>query len=273
MDYTVLHMWPRPGVYRRVYSYTLSILTGTVCVTVHAKKDSDANITSPIICTGNAKSHDPNMCQPPCGCEQVYRDVCSNSGVYTMDCGCGLFTAYCDMTGNWTVFQRRFNGVVEFYRNWTEYVNGFGKPNGEYWMGLDNVYCMTNTYPGTKLRVELGDWEGNTYYAEYSQFVVGDSSTNYRMNVSGYSGNAGDRLTYHNGQMFSTYDQDHDSLRKNCADEFRGGWWFKHCHNVNLNGEYLTGGVIDEIGVTWVHAKPRGGWYSFKVAEMKLKFN
>ena len=38
-----------------------------------------------------------------------------------MDCGCGPFTAYCDMRGNWTVFQRRFNGVVEFYRNWNSY--------------------------------------------------------------------------------------------------------------------------------------------------------
>ena len=59
-------------------------------------------------------------------------------------------------------------------------------------MGLHNIHCMTNTYPGTKLRVELGDWEGNSYYAEYSQFVVRDSSTNYRMSVSGYCGNVGD---------------------------------------------------------------------------------
>ena len=141
-------------------------------------------------------------------------------------------------------------------------------------MGLDNVYCMTDTYPGTKLRVELGDWEGNSYYAEYSQFVVGDSSTNYRMNVSGYSGNAEDRLTYHSGQMFSTYDQDHDSHRgSNCAVSLRGGWWYKSCQYVNLNGKYLIGGVEDSRGVTWYNAKPGGPWYSFKVVEMKLKFN
>ena len=35
---------------------------------------------------------------------------------------------------------------------------------------------------GTKLRAELGDLEGNSYYAECSQFVVGDSCTDYRMN-------------------------------------------------------------------------------------------
>ena len=190
-----------------------------------------------------------------------------------MDCGCGPFTAYCDMTGNWTVFQRRFNGAVGFYRNWNNYVNGFGKPGGEYWMGLDNIHCMTNTIPGTKLRVELGDWEGNSYYAEYSQFAVGDSSTNYRMSVSGYSGNARDQLSSLSGHMFSTYDQDHDSWSNNCAVVFRGGWWFTKCHQSNLNGEYLTGGVQSQKGVTWVDFKPGGAWYSLKVVEMKLKFD
>ena len=190
-----------------------------------------------------------------------------------MDCGCGPFTAYCDMRGNWTVFQRRFNGAVGFYRNWNSYVNGFGNPKGEYWMGLDNIHCMTNTNPGTKLRVELGDWDSNTYYAEYTQFVVRDSSTNYRMNVSGYSGNAGEMLSYHNGQMFTTYDQDHDSWGKNCAVSYKGGWWYKNCRYVNLNGEYLTGGVTDATGVTWYSAKRHGEYYSFKMTEMKLKFN
>ena len=141
-------------------------------------------------------------------------------------------------------------------------------------MGLDNIHCMTNILPGTKLRVELGDWEGNSYYAEYSQFAVGDSSINYRIKVSGYSGNAGDQLTYHNGQMFSTYDQDHDSSSgSNCAISYRGGWWYNGCHKVNLNGKHLIGGVQDTKGVAWYKAIPGGDWYSFKVAEMKLKFN
>ena len=193
-----------------------------------------------------------------------------------MDCGCGPFTAYCDMRGNWTVFQRRFNGAVGFYRNWTEYVNGFGVARGEYWMGLDNIHCMTNIFPGTRLRVELGDWEGNSYYAEYSQFVVRDSSTNYRMNVLGYSGNAGDRLSQHSGHMFSTYDQDHDSSsRSNCAKTYKGGWWYESCYHSNLNGRYLAGGVNDTTGITWNSGKPKGGSgsYSFKFAEMKIKFD
>ena len=142
-------------------------------------------------------------------------------------------------------------------------------------MGLDNIHCMTNNLPGTKLRVELGDWEGNSYYAEYSQFAVGDSTIDYKMTVLGFSGNVTDQLSYHSGQMFTTYDQDHDKIGDNCAVEYRGGWWYNRCHWVNLNGEYLGEGVSnpDGIGISWDNAKPGAHvYYSFKFVEMKLKF-
>jgi len=38
--------------------------------------------------------------------------------------------------GKWLVIQRRINGSVDFYRNWTDYVAGFGELEGEFWYGL-----------------------------------------------------------------------------------------------------------------------------------------
>ena len=40
-----------------------------------------------------------------------------------------------DDQSGWTVIQRRLDGSVDFYRGWSDYVNGFGSLIGEYWIG------------------------------------------------------------------------------------------------------------------------------------------
>jgi len=93
--------------------------------------------------------------------------------------------------GGWTVFQRREDGSVDFYRYWTDYQQGFGNLSGEFWLGLDKIHRLTSTT--TQLQVDLQDFEGNSTYAQYSSFSVGDSESKYTLSVSGYN-----RLTRYN---------------------------------------------------------------------------
>uniref|UniRef100_K1QG89 Angiopoietin-4 n=1 Tax=Magallana gigas TaxID=29159 RepID=K1QG89_MAGGI len=87
------------------------------------------------------------------------------------------------------VLQRRQDGSEDFYRNWTDYEFGFGSPASEVWLG--NKYIHRLTADGhTVLRIELEDHDGNKRYAEYSSFTVADVTDNYRIQVSGYTGDA-----------------------------------------------------------------------------------
>ncbi|XP_025102269.1 ficolin-1-B-like [Pomacea canaliculata] len=178
---------------------------------------------------------------------------------------------WCDMdsgSGGWLVFQRRRDGSVDFYRNWVDYENGFGDVSGEFWLGLSRLHRLTKDKP-VRLRVDLREVNGESHYAEYSSFSVGGPETNYRLTVSGYSGNAGDSMENHNSMSFSTYDRDNDKDSYNCATRHQGAWWFNFCGNSNLNGLYKADGAVDLNGIMWYLAHNDGR--SFTFSEMKLK--
>ena len=185
--------------------------------------------------------------------------------------------------GGWTVFQRRQDGSVDFYRYWTDYENGFGDLTGEFWLGLSKIHRLTKEGSNT-LRVDLGDFEGNTSYANYSTFSISDGSTEYILTVGGYSGTAGDGLItdsflssnghIHNRMKFSTRDNDNDRhTSSNCAVYFNGAWWFNACLQSHLNGHYYTNPTGHEnwTGIIWYDWK--GNSYSLKFTEMKTRRN
>ena len=97
--------------------------------------------------------------------------------------------------GGWTVFQKRVDGSVEFYRGWESYKNGFGDLNHEFWLGNDNLHRLT-TVSDVTMRVYLEDFDGNIRYAEYTTFKVADEEDKYRLFIGGYNGTAGDSITY-----------------------------------------------------------------------------
>lgn len=45
-------------------------------------------------------------------------------------------------------------------------------------------------------------------------------------------------MTYHQGRPFSTFDNDNDIAVTNCALSYKGAFWYKNCHRVNLMGKY-----------------------------------
>ena len=175
------------------------------------------------------------------------------------------------------MFQRRRDGLVDFYRVWTEYENGFGDVKAEHWLGLKKISCLTGAKPVAQLRVDLADFEGRQKYAYYKYFSVGDSSTNYKLRVGGYvSGStAGDSLKStsrynHHGMQFSTKDRDNDRHTSNCAVRYQGAWWYNSCQSSNLNGKYLRGADNCQ-GIIWYRFNTAIACYSYKWSEMKLR--
>ena len=125
-------------------------------------------------------------------CAEAYKSGVRISGVYKIDPD-GLgdhFEVYCDQKtagGGWTVFQKRRDGSVDFYRNWDAYKRGFGNLNGEFWLGLDKIHRLTVSDSNT-LRVDLEDNLGNTAFAEYSSFNVASEQAKYQLSLGKYSG-------------------------------------------------------------------------------------
>ncbi|KAH9494707.1 Ficolin-1 [Bulinus truncatus] len=140
--------------------------------------------------------------------------------------------------GGWIIFQRRINGIIDFYRGWEEYKYGFGDFDvGEFYLGNEIIHQLTSKRH-YEMRVDL-TFNSINYFASYSSFKILGEEEKYRLNISGYSGNATDNLTSdhsHNNQKFSTFDNDNDNDINNCAHVYSGSWWYNSCHRSNLNG-------------------------------------
>ncbi|XP_038868789.1 tenascin-like isoform X2 [Salvelinus namaycush] len=207
----------------------------------------------------------------PRDCSQALLNGDTASGVYTIYLGgdeSQPIQVYCDMAtdgGGWIVFLRRQSGKLEFFRNWRNYTAGFGDMNDEFWLGLSNLHKIT-VVGQYELRVDLRD-KGDVAHAQYDKFSISDPRSRYKVHVGGYSGTAGDSMTYHHGRPFSTYDHDNDIAVTNCALSYKGAFWYKNCHRVNLMGRY--GDDSHSKGVNWFHWK--GHEHSIEFAEMKIR--
>uniref|UniRef100_A0A672HV51 Zmp:0000000846 n=1 Tax=Salarias fasciatus TaxID=181472 RepID=A0A672HV51_SALFA len=217
------------------------------------------------------RRHFGQLYRRPRDCAQVLLNGETTSGLYTVYIGGEEgqpIQVYCDMStdgGGWLVFLRRQNGKLEFFRNWKNYTAGFGNLNDEFWLGLANLHKITSL-GHYELRVDLRD-SGESAYAQYDKFTIAEPRTRYKLYIGAYSGTAGDSMTYHQGRPFSTYDNDNDIAVTNCALSYKGAFWYKNCHRVNLMGKY--GDTSHSKGINWFHWK--GHEHSIQFAEMKLR--
>ncbi|XP_028313998.1 angiopoietin-related protein 2b [Gouania willdenowi] len=242
---------------------------------------SDQKSLSPLP-TMPTGTNSPSTTDKPSGpfkdCLQALEDGHTASGMYLVkpENANRLMQVWCDQRhdpGGWTVIQRRVDGSVNFFRNWETYKQGFGNIDGEYWLGLENIYWLTNQ-GNYKLLVTMEDWSGRKVFAEYASFRLEPEADFYKLRVGRYHGNAGDSLTWHNGKQFTTLDRDHDTYTGNCAHYQKGGWWYNSCAHSNLNGVWYRGGHYRsryQDGVYW--AEFRGGAYSLKKVIMMIRPN
>ena len=80
-------------------------------------------------------------------------------------------------------------------------------------------------------------------------------------------------LDYHNGMAFTTTDRDRDQDTRsgNCALRYGGGgWWYKNCHEANLNGRMTTSDAIDWNQMAFYKIDDGDRWTMLSSSEMRI---
>lgn len=208
------------------------------------------------------------------------RDPCARDREFSSS----IIAVNCDMEtdgGGWTLLQRRNAdmGKVNFVRDWDDYENGFGDLDGEFWIGLKNIYELT-TQQRMKLRISVWNDTTNTITAwDYPYFAIQSPSQNYALvSTVGPGTGAGSYAPLppinNNNRYFSTLDRDNDQISsKNCGYMDQGGWWYYDCNYANLNGRHqptdLGGTRSLRQRLVWRNTK--GEFEVYKHAEMKIR--
>ena len=218
----------------------------------------------------------------------------AKSGLYAIRYPCAggnaLFsssklTVYCDMEtdgGGWIVIQRRdaCMGRVSFAKNFSEYEKGFGDLNGEFWLGLKNIYELTNQ-DNVELKTQVWNYTNSTINWNYPYFRIYDANLAYQLlhNIPRGSGNGtfgafGNEGNHRYNVRFITYDS---PSGPQCSYIKPNGWWCSsrngyHCDYANLNGLHKPSGIpgTDPVRERLVW-RTASGYEIFTNSEMKIR--
>ncbi|XP_006010495.1 angiopoietin-related protein 3 isoform X2 [Latimeria chalumnae] len=167
--------------------------------------------------------------------------------------------------GGWTVIQRRIDGSVDFDQTWDRYVNGFGDLEGEFWLGLEKLYFMSQQGDYI-LHIELKDWKNSKRFIEYI-FSLGSKETHYILQLTQTAGNVPNAMSEQTKMRFSTKED------SNCGENHSGGWWYNACDETNLNGKYIKlrarGKTERRKGMYWKSEGEK--FYTLKSTKMMIR--
>ncbi|KAK3523914.1 hypothetical protein QTP70_016728 [Hemibagrus guttatus] len=216
------------------------------------------------------------------------------SGVYIIqpDNSELLFEVFCEMDymeGGWTVIQRRTDGLTDFKRAWSNYLDGFGPLSGEHWLGLRKVHSIVSQKNTRfKLQVSFVSQDDSTAYASYDNFWLEDESKFFAIHLGRYAGSAGDAFRGYEQEQnqdtapFSTSDVDNDGCIPFCTFDGKAvescsvqhnntGWWFNQCGRANLNGSPLDQDRSTQPHIHWDTWTKSGEPVSIKSVTMKIR--
>ena len=214
--------------------------------------------------------------------QSTFSEIANKPKQHKMKNMCGnkhstITNVYCDTVtagGGWLVIQRRIDGSVDFNRYWSEYEEGFGNlpdddkdTTGEFWIGLRSLHCLTSQGQW-ELRIDYMFPNKTKGYLSYHHFRVGPGSDDYRLSISGFSGNTTDLFSIKmiNGMKFTTRDRENDNWPDhNCAVHHAGGnvggWWYNDCSYINPNHQFNHSHSV----------RLNSQWYSLPFIEIKSR--
>jgi len=167
-------------------------------------------------------------------------------------------------TGGYTVIQSRVDPAVSFERTFEQFQSYFGRATpaiGSYWIGLENLYNLTNQF-NMRLNLRTVSCMGQETSGEYDSFRILDASKRYAVTTGIWSTNGspcdgfkqpflGARdegcpfatLATYNPNFNTSLNCVARSLDTITPEINSGGWWFGSGKN-NFNGHYYPDGDI-----------------------------
>ena len=117
---------------------------------------------------------------------QVRRNGYDEDGLYTIFIGKQLVEtlAYCKQKvfdGGWQVIQQRMLQFPYTRPIMRDYVNGFGRPDGDFWIGLDSMATIT-AIPH-ELLIMIRDRFGRELFAHYAFVRINTAELGYAMQL------------------------------------------------------------------------------------------